>query len=166
MGFTPLEGLMMATRAGSVDPGLLLVLLREGLPLDELEDGLEHRSGLAGVSGVAGGDFREVSAAADAGDADARLALDVYAHRLRAGVAAMTAALDGRPDALVFTGGVGERSAWVRASAGVGVDLTRNEAAAGEDGIVSADGAPVAVMVVQAREDLEMAAQVRRALGG
>lgn len=168
MGFTPLEGLVMATRSGSVDPGMLLWLNEHmGLPVGEIADALEHRSGLAALAGTP--DMREVLAAADRGDADARLALAVYTHRLRAGVAAMAAALE-RLDVLVFTGGVGEHAPRIRRRAadglgflGVRLDPARNDAATG-DADVSASGAPVQTLVVQAREDLEIAAQVRRAL--
>jgi acetate kinase len=112
MGFTPLEGLVMATRSGSVDPGLLLWLEEHaGMPPPELAAALEHRSGLLGLAGTA--DMRAVVAAADAGDGDARLALEVYLHRLRAGIAAMAASMGGL-DALVFTGGVGENASTVR----------------------------------------------------
>jgi acetate kinase len=167
MGFTPLEGLVMATRSGSVDPGLLLWLLeRTGMTERELAEALEHESGLKGLAGTA--DMREVLAAAARGEAAATLALDVYAHRLRAGIAAMTAALGGL-ETLVFTGGVGERAPEVRARAadgleflGVHVDAERN--VAGEDEI-GANGAPVRVLVVEAREDLEIARGVRAALG-
>jgi acetate kinase len=165
MGFTPLEGLVMATRSGSVDPGLLLWLL-EHSPLSERElaDALEHESGLIGLAGTA--DMRELLARADAGDAPARLGLDVYLHRLRAAIAAMTAALGGI-DALVFTGGVGERSAAVRELAverlgflGLAIDPARNRAASG-DADVSGSGSPAKTLVVAAREDLEIARQAR-----
>ena len=105
MGFTPLEGLVMATRSGSVDPGLLLWLEEHvGMPPSELASTLEHRSGLLGLTGMA--DMRAVLAAEEAGEPEAVLAMGVYVHRLRAGVAAMAAAMDGL-DCLVFTGGVG-----------------------------------------------------------
>jgi len=169
MGFTPLDGLVMATRSGSVDPGALLWLLeRARLGTDEMGAALEHESGLLGLAGTA--DMREVLTRADAGDAEARLAFDVYVHRLRAGIAAMAAALDG-VDALVFTGGVGERSAPVRAAAaaglgflGVALDDAANRAA-GADAEIGAPGAPVRALVVEAREDLEIARGVRAALG-
>ncbi len=168
MGFTPLEGLVMATRSGSVDPGLLLWLLeRERLEVDEMSAALEHEGGLLALAGTA--DMREVLARADGGDDEARVALGVYLHRLRAGIAAMAAALGGL-DALVFTGGVGERSAPVRAAAadglgflGVALDVARNGAPEG-DADVSADGAAVRTLVVPAREDLEIARQVRALL--
>jgi acetate kinase len=168
MGFTPLEGLVMATRSGTVDPGLVLWLQqRAGLDADEVNDTLEHRSGLAGLAGTA--DMREVTDRAAAGDETAALALEVYLHRLRGAIAAMAAALSG-PDALVFTGGVGENSPVVRAGAvagleflGVAVNHGRNAAARG-DADVSAEQADVATLVVSAREDLEIARQVRRVL--
>jgi acetate kinase len=168
MGFTPLEGLVMATRSGSVDPGMLLWLLeREGLPPRELAEALEHRSGLLGLCGTA--DMRELLRRADASDPQAQLALDVYVHRLRAGIAAMAAALGGL-DALVFTGGVGERSAEVRelTATGLGflavaIDEERNRDAA-TDINISAPHASVATLVIAAREDLEIARQVRAVL--
>ena len=169
MGFTPLEGLVMATRSGSVDPGLLLWLLeREALSERELAATLEHESGLLGLAGSA--DMAEIVTRAERGDADAGLALEVYLHRLRAGIAAMAAALGGI-DALAFTGGVGEHAPAVRAGAarglgflGVTVEDAANRAGAG-DREISAPGARVRSFVITAREDLEMAGQVRRALG-
>ncbi len=166
MGFTPLEGLVMATRAGNVDPGLVLWLLGDGrLSLDELSAGLEHRSGLAGLAGHS--DMRTVLGAADAGDPAAVLALEVYLHRLRQLIAGMAAALDGL-DALVFTGGIGEQSALIRGRAAPGflgavVDPGRNRTARG-DADISAPGATVATLVVTAREDIEIARQVRAVL--
>lgn len=165
MGFTPLEGLVMATRCGSVDPGLLLWLLeRTGMAELELASALEHGSGMFGLAGTA--DMREVLARADAGEADAQLALGVYVHRLRGGIAAMAAALGGL-DALVFTGGVGERSAEIRTWAaagleflGVEVDEERN-ADGTADREISALRAPARTLVVHAREDLEIARQTR-----
>jgi acetate kinase len=166
MGFTPLEGLVMATRSGSVDPGLLLWLLeREELTVAEMAAALEHESGLLALTGTA--DMREILARTDE---RARSALDVYAHRLRAGIAAMTAALGGL-DTLVFTGGVGEHAAAVRATAadglgflGVALDDDRNDAADG-DVDVSSPQATVRTLVVRSREDLEIAEQVRAVLG-
>jgi acetate kinase len=168
MGFTPLEGLVMNTRAGSVDPGLVLWLLTEaGLSAAEVTGGLETRSGLAGLSGGSG-DLRDLLPAT-AADAGAALAVDVYLHRLRREIAAMVAALGGL-DVLVFTGGVGEHLPAVRAGAadglaflGVAVDRGRN-AATTADGDIGAAGAPVRTVVVTAREDIEIAREVRRAL--
>jgi len=168
MGFTPLEGLVMATRSGSVDPGLVLWLLEhERLTEAELAAALEHDSGLLALAGTA--DMREVLRRRAAGDEAARLAIDVYLHRLRAGIAAMAAALNGL-DALVFTGGVGERSAPVRREACrglefLGVELDEQaDAGTAVDADVTAAGAGVSVLVVAAREDLEIARQVREVL--
>ncbi len=171
MGFTPLEGLVMATRSGSVDPGMLLWLLEhEAVSERALAEALEHASGLLGLAGTA--DMRVVIERAGAGDAVAGLALEVYLHRLRAEIAAMTAALGGL-DALVFTGGVGERAPAVRAGAcdglgylGVGIDPTSNDSASGSSDVdVSTPGAAVRTFVIHAREDLEIATSVRRVLG-
>lgn len=169
MGFTPLEGLVMATRSGSVDPGLILWLQAEaGLTAADVARGLEHESGLRGLAGS--DDMRVVLDAAAAGQADASLALEVYLHRLRAGIAAMAASLE-RLDALVFTGGVGEASAEVRARAigplgilGLAVDPRRNEADGGDREIGPDGAAGPRVLVVASREDLEIARQVRSLL--
>jgi acetate kinase len=168
MGFTPLDGLVMATRSGSVDPGLLLWLLeREAVGEREMASSLEHESGLAGLAGDA--DMRAVLERAGAGDDDAALAVDVYAHRLRAGIAAMAASLGGL-DGLVFTGGVGERAPAVRARAaaglgflGVAIDSGANDGAE-PDVEITSPGAPVRTLVLRAREHLEMARQARDAL--
>jgi acetate kinase len=165
MGFTPLDGLVMATRSGSVDPGMLLWLLERGrLTRHELEQSLEHDSGLAGIAGT--GDMREVLRRAGAGDEAAQLALDVYVHRLRSLIAAMAAALAGI-DVLAFTGGVGERSGEVRSLAadglgflGVALDADRNTDVA-PDAEIGGHAASVRTLVVTAREDLEMARQAR-----
>ena len=170
MGFTPLEGLVMATRSGSVDPGLLLWLEEHvGMPPSELASTLEQRSGLARPGGTA--DMRAVLAAETAGDEDAALAMGVYLHRLRAGIASMAAAMDG-VDALVFTGGVGERSAPVRQRAaeglgflGLELDETANERLR-PDHEIGAPGAGVRVVRHRGREDLEIARGVRQVLSG
>lgn len=168
MGFTPLAGLVMATRSGDVDPGMLLWLAEHGgLSAAELADALEHRSGLLGLCGSA--DMREVLARGDAGEEQARLALDVYLHRLRGAIAAMTAALGGI-DVLVFTGGVGEHSPAVRSRAaeglgflGVSLDEGRNRQASG-DAEIGTGGAGVRTLVLASREDLEIARQVKSVL--
>lgn len=168
MGFTPLEGLVMATRSGSVDPGLLLWLLeRNEISVRDLGHALEHESGLLGLTGS--DDMREVLARAADGDQGAQLGLGIYLHRLRSGIGAMTASLGGI-DVLVFTGGVGENSAEVRLRAansldhlGVAVDDRRNSAPVG-DADVSSEEAAVRTLVIPAREDLEIARQVRGAL--
>jgi acetate kinase len=167
MGFTPLDGLVMATRSGAVDPGLLLWLEEhEGLAPREVAEALEHSSGLLALAGTA--DMREVLAR---DDDDARLALDVYLHRLATGIAAMTVALGGL-DALVFTGGVGERAPAVRSGAaarvahlGLALDEARN-AAGSDDAEVGVRGAAVRTFVVRSREDLQIAAGVERVLAG
>ncbi len=170
MGFTPLAGLVMNTRPGTVDPGLLLWLLEHGgEPRDEVAYVLEHHAGLKGLSGTSG-DLREVLAGADRGDPDCALARDVYLHRLARETAAMTAATGGL-DLLVFTGGVGEHSWPVRAALtealahlGTAVDDDRNRAAAA-DADISAEGAAARTVVVTAREDLEIRRQVLEVLG-
>jgi len=170
MGFTPLDGLVMSTRAGSVDPGLVLWLVTDaGLAAEDVARALESRSGLAGLTGTSG-DLRDVLVAAAAGDGRARLGLGVYTHRLRREIAGMVAALGGL-DVLVFTGGVGEHQPAIRAAAadglaflGVALDPDRN-ATTTADGEITAGGAPVRTVVVTSREDLEIARQVRGALG-
>lgn len=170
MGFTPVDGLVMATRSGSLDPGLLTWLLEHGgVSTAELTETIEHRSGLRGLSGTSG-DFREVVAGVDRGDAACRLALDVFVHSLVRHVAAMAAAAGGL-DLLVFTGGIGEHAPRVRADAaarlgflGVAVDEGRNATASG-DADVSASGAGTRTVVVTAREDQEIARLVRATLG-
>jgi acetate kinase len=173
MGFTPLEGLVMATRCGSLDPGLLMWLLQHGgLSPDEVSHGIEHTAGLAGLAALPdrSGDMREVRAAADAGRPSARLAIDVHTHRLRQEIASMAAAMDGL-DSLVFTGGIGEHQPRVRAEAaaglgflGVAIDPARNDETAGGDSEISASSAEVRTLVITAREDVEIAHQVRAAL--
>ena len=173
MGFTPLEGLVMATRSGSVDPGLVLWLEEHaGMPPAELAATLEHRSGLLGLAGTA--DMREVLAGEAAGRPAAMLAVEVYLHRLRGSIAAMAAAMDGL-DVLVFTGGVGEHSPEIRSRAAdglgfLGVEINpeanaREAGGTGPDRDIGAEGSSVRVLVVQAREDLEIARQVRAVLG-
>jgi acetate kinase len=169
MGFTPMEGLVMATRSGSVDPGALLWVQRHaGLSAAEVESALDRESGLLGLSGRSA-DMREVLKGAREGDRRSGLALDVYGHRLRSCIAGMVAALGGL-DALVFTGGIGERSAEVRAAAcqgleflGVQLEEELNRSAV-PDARLSDSAAPAAALVVAAREDLEIAREVRRTL--
>ncbi len=158
MGFTPLEGLMMGTRSGSVDPGILTYLIRQrqlsGQQLDEI---LNQRAGLLGISGVSS-DMRQILAASKNGHERAKLAFDIYIHRLRSGIGAMVAVLGG-VDALVFTAGVGENSPEVRAAAcdtfaflGLRLDQAKNaESPLDED--ISAPDATVRVLVIHAQED-------------
>ena len=167
MGFTPLDGLVMATRCGAVDPGLLLwIEEHEGLPPHEIAHSLEHCSGLLGLADTA--DLREILRRPDP---DARLALEVYLHHLTAGIAAMTASLGGL-DCVVFTGSIGEHVAQIREQAagrlsylGVRVDQELN-ASAEPDADISAADAAARTLVVASREDLEIADGVERLLGG
>lgn len=168
MGFTPAEGLVMATRPGDIDPGLLIWLLRNGIGLDELDDALEHRSGLSALAGH-GGDMRAIRSAADNGDEASLLARQLYAYRVGTHAAAMAAAMGGL-DALVFTGGVGEHDDAIRAAAvanlgftGVAIHAARNAAASG-DADISAPHTAVKTLVVAAREDVEIASQTRHLL--
>lgn len=168
MGFTPNEGVPMATRSGSVDIGMLGWLLGTGVPPGELDDALQRRSGLAGLAGTP--DMREVLERAAAGDADARLAVDVWVHRVAQAVAAMAVAAGGL-DALAFTGGIGERASALRCAVaarvaflGVEVDEALDRRVVRTDAVVSPPGAAVAVAVVHAREDAEIAREARAVL--
>jgi acetate kinase len=170
MGLTPLEGLMMGTRSGSVDPGVLLYVQRQrGLSAEQLDHVLNHGSGLLGVSGVAS-DFREVEAAARGGNERARLALEIYAARVGAAVGALAVTLGGI-DAVVFTAGVGENSASLRAAAceglgclGLRLDVARNNSCRPDADVAAADS-PGRILVIHTREDLLIAREARRAAG-
>ncbi|MER6796330.1 acetate kinase, partial [Amycolatopsis mediterranei] len=161
MGFTPLEGTMMAKRSGTVDPGMLLWLLREGhLDVEELEDGLYHHSGLLGLSGTSD-DTRDLVRDSRAGDVKARFAMAVFEHRTRRELAAVAASLD-RIDALVFTGDIGWDQPEVAeaVAGGLGVlglrgGLSRNRE---RDAVISPAGARVPVLAVRSREELSLAA--------
>jgi acetate kinase len=169
MGFTPLEGLVMATRSGSVDPGLVLWLIEHaGLDPATVAAGLELGSGLLGLAGTA--DMETVLERRRGGDGDARLALDVYIHRLRSGIAAMAASMGGL-DAVTFTGGVGENASEVRRRAtsrlgflGLAIEDDRNTSGEG-DRPIGSPRAGVQTFVVKAREDLQIAHEVRSLLG-
>lgn len=168
MGFTPLEGLVMATRSGTVDPGALLYLARHaGMAEPQLTEALDRGGGLLGLAGT--GDMREILRRIADGDDAAELAFDVYIHRLRGLIAAMAAAMNGL-DVLVFTGGVGENAAPVRASAVaglkfLGVDITEEaNSSVDSDVDISAAGASVMTLVIKARESVEVAREVRRVL--
>lgn len=168
MGFTPLEGLVMATRSGTVDPGALLYLMRHAdMSEPGLTDGLDLKGGLLALAGTS--DMREVLRRVAIGDAQAQLAFDVFVHRLRAEIGSMAASLNG-PDALVFTGGIGQNSPEVRSAVaeglgflGVAIDEAANSTIDG-DGDVSTAEARVRTLVVHAREDVEVAREVRRVL--
>jgi len=169
MGFTPLAGLVMQTRSGSVDPGLVTWLLEHGgLDAETLTAALEHQSGLRGLTGTSG-DIREVLAGRARGDADCALAFDVYVHTLVREIGAMAASAGGL-DLLVFTGGVGEHAPDVRAAAAdrlghlaVALDPDANAAAQG-DADISATGAKTATVVVTAAEAAEVARLTRETL--
>ena len=170
MGFTPLEGLVMGTRSGDLDPALLFQLARRaGLGVDQLDELLNTRSGLKGLSGVS--DMRDVLARRARGDAAASLAFDVYVHRLRAYAGAYIAQLGG-VDVISFTAGVGENAAEVRAEAmatlgfaGVRIDHARNTAPGRGIRVISAAGSDVTVLVVPTNEELEIARQTLEVAG-
>ncbi len=170
MGLTPLEGLVMATRSGDLDPGLIRYLAeREATTCDEVERWLNHRSGLLGLSGLSA-DMRELLAR-EADDPRARLAVDVYCYRARKYVGAYLAALGGA-EAVVFSGGVGEHAPAVRARIteglevfGLRLDATRNEAAVGQAARISADGAGLAAWVIPADEARVIAEETAACLG-
>jgi acetate kinase len=169
MGLTPLGGLVMGTRSGDLDPGVVAHLHREGgLDLDAIDALLNKQSGLKGLAGS--NDLREVHAKADAGDADAAEALEVFCYRIRCTVGAYTAALGGA-DAIVFTAGIGENDADVRARVctglpGVELSAERNAARSRTARTVSADGSAVAVLVVPTNEELEIAEQALAVVRG
>jgi acetate kinase len=162
MGFTPLEGLMMGSRSGSIDPGIIIHLLKQSdLTAEKLDDMLNRNSGLKGISGVSG-DLRQIGEAITQGNQRAQLALDIYIHRLRAGIGAMLASLGGL-DALIFTAGVGENSAIVRSAAceafgfmGLKLDGEKNQQVQGDEDIAAVDSA-VRVVVIHTQEDWEIA---------
>jgi acetate kinase len=164
MGMTPLEGLVMGTRSGDIDPAALIHLHRvAGLDFDQLDDLLNRHSGLLGMTGT--GDMRDVHDAAVAGDAAAELALAVYAHRIRGYIGNYAAQLGGL-DALVFTAGVGENGVHLRARVlagleflGISVDPARNASPSKQARYVSPEGSPVAVLVIPTNEELEIARQ-------
>lgn len=163
MGFTPLEGLMMGTRSGSVDPGILTYLMRQGhFTGEQLDELLNKKSGLLGISGTSG-DMREIVASMKAGDVRAKLAFDIFVHRLRSGVGAMIAVLGGM-DALIFSAGIGENSAEVRAAACANfgylklqLDSAKNAEPLVQDHDISSGESGVRVLVIRAEEDWAIA---------
>jgi acetate kinase len=162
MGFTPLEGLMMGTRSGSVDPGILTYLMREkNLSGQQLDDLLNKKSGLLGISGISS-DMREIVSSMNSGDHRAKLAFDIFVHRLRSAIGSMIATLGGL-DALIFTGGIGENSAELREAAcanfsflGMQLDTTRKFSAANDQDLSTANSA-VSILVIRAQEDWAIA---------
>jgi acetate kinase len=162
MGFTPLEGLMMGTRSGSIDPGILVYLIRHrGATAADLDKILNQKSGLLGVSGISG-DMREIEAAIDQGNSQAQLAFDVYIHRLIRELGAMLAVLGGA-DAIIFTGGVGENSVRLRGRVcahlgflGLKLDAARNNQVSADQEISASDSS-LRVLVIRAQEEWEIA---------
>jgi acetate kinase len=171
MGFTPLEGLVMGTRTGDIDAAVVIHLIRHaGMDVDQVDDLLNRRSGLKGLTGV--NDMREVHRLIAAGDANARLALDVYVHRVRKYIGAYAAVMGGL-DALAFTAGVGEHDATVRAATaaglgflGIEVDPDRNAAPSDDGRVISPDGEPVTVLVVPTDEELAIALETMALVTG
>jgi acetate kinase len=167
MGFTPLEGLMMGSRCGSIDPGILVYLIRHGgSTAEELDEILNRKSGLLGVSGISG-DVRAIESAVDSGNQRAQLAFDVYVHRLVRELGAMLAVLGGL-DAIIFTGGVGENSARIREQAcaslgfmAVKLDAAKNAQPAADQDIAASDSR-VRVLVIRAQEEWEIARECHR----
>lgn len=164
MGMTPLEGLVMGTRGGDIDPGVLVHLQRSaGVSVDELDHLLNHESGLVGLTGFT--DIRDVQSAAEAGDEKSRRALEVYVHRLRSYIGSYLAHLQGA-DAIVFTAGVGENNPVIRSLAvesfdwlGVRIDAARNSSDSRAARLISADESSIPVLVVPTNEELEIARQ-------
>ena len=170
MGLTPLEGLVMGSRSGDIDPAIVFHMLRSGSTAGEIDEDLNEHSGMVALAGDK--DLREVHRRAAAGDAHATLALEVYCYRIRKYVGAYLAVL-GRVDAIVFTAGVGEHDAAVRRRSlagldglGILIDPGRNLAANDEPRVISPDGSSVAVLVVPTDEELEMATQAAALVTG
>lgn len=169
MGFTPLEGLVMGTRSGDIDPAIPLHIEHvTGMGWKALDHTLNHECGLKGLSGVS--DMREILARAEANDAAAKMALEMYCYRIKKYIGAYYAVL-GKVDALVFTAGVGENAAAVRSMAcaglehlGIAVDAGKNEQHVDEIAEIQADAQPVQVLVIRANEELQIAREVGRVL--
>lgn len=172
MGFTPLEGLLMGTRSGDIDPAIILhIMAREELSLHEANTLLNKHSGLAGISGVSS-DMREIITAADSGNSNGKLALDVFCYRIRKYIGSYAAAMGGL-DAIVFTAGVGENSPVVRKLScqkleflGVSLDDAKNNSAISKEVDISADGAKVRVLAIPTNEELVIAQDTQRIVEG
>jgi acetate kinase len=161
-GFSLQSGLLHANRVGDLDPFIIMYLLKIGMPMDELYDGLTRRGGLLGISGVSN-DLRDIEAAADGGNARAKLAVDTFCHGIRSYIGSYYAELGGL-DMLVFTGGIGEYSKTVRKAVcanlehmGIVLDDAANDACAGTQSVISADDSPVTIAVIPANEELILA---------
>jgi acetate kinase len=161
MGFTPLEGLMMGSRSGSIDPSILIYLLRQGDDAEKLDNMLNKQSGLKGISGVSG-DMRQISELIEQGNSRAQLAFEMYIHSLRSHIGSMLASLEGL-DALVFTAGVGENHAPTRTAAceafaflGWKLDQAKNQSSPKDEDIAAADSA-IRILVIQTQEDWAIA---------
>lgn len=171
MGFTPMDGLMMGTRPGSLDPGILLYIQQhKGFSAGQIDHALNHDSGFLGVSGVSS-DFRKVEEAALQGNERAKLAIDIYARRVREAIGALTVTLGGI-DALIFTGGIGENSASLRAlicdglgCLGLIPDSQKNNNCH-PDFSIAADSSPAEILVIRTHEDLLISREVRRVVSG
>ncbi len=167
MGFTPLDGLMMGSRSGSVDPGILIYLLRQGsYTVEQLDYILNKGSGLSGISGISG-DMRQIKAAIKSGEIRAQLAFDIYIHRLRSSIGSMLGSLGGL-DALVFTAGVGENVPEVRQAAceafeflGIKIDIDKNTSKPVDENITTSDST-VKVLVIHTQEDWQIACECYR----
>lgn len=169
MGLTPLQGLVMGTRSGDIDPGIHAYLYRSGLSMDEIDNLLNKKSGLLGMAGV--NDMRDVGSKAEAGDAAAQLALDVYVHRLVSYIGSYMAILGG-VDAVAFTAGVGENAAGIREAVvtrlhnlGFHLDAERNAVRSKAPRLITTDDSPVKVLVVPTNEELQMAREVKTTIG-
>ncbi len=170
MGLTPLEGLVMGTRSGDIDPGLFSFMVRSGMTADDVDAALNRESGLKGLSGT--NDFREVDQLVAENDPDGRLAFDVAAYRLRKYIGAYAVAL-GRLDAVVFTAGIGEHAPRLRAAVchdlgilGVELDEEANLAAGSGERRISTESSATAVLVIPTNEELEIATQAAALVGG
>ncbi len=169
MGLTPLEGLVMGTRSGDLDPGIIFYLHREGMSVQGIDTMLNKKSGMLGLTGAS--DFRDIAAQIESGDPQAKLGFDVYVHRLLHYIGAYLAVLGGA-DAITFTAGVGENNPALRAAvcqrlAGLGVvlDPERNAVRSSEARLISTDDSPIKVLVVPTNEELQMAREVKAAVG-
>lgn len=162
MGFTPLEGLMMGTRSGDLDPAIVLFLLERGYSTDEINKVLNKEGGLYGLSGISN-DLRDLESAAEEGNRYAKEALDVYAHRIRKYIGGYKANIV-KTDILIFTGGIGQHGVLMREricqkleSIGIFIDYDKNRANASDEGIISAEFSPTGIAVIPTNEELQIA---------